>query len=113
MVKPELISMAAVLSLVATSVHGVCPYPEEVKIPDGSSATEDEMLDSQRRVKAYIAALEDYTKCLDREAAALGDDETPEQKAIHAQRHNAAVAAMEQAADQFNAQIRAYKSANE
>ncbi|RMF97873.1 MAG: hypothetical protein D6727_04500 [Gammaproteobacteria bacterium] len=92
---------------------GACPYPEDVDIPDGSAATEQEMLAAQKQVKAYIADMEAYLKCLDEEEAALGEEVTPEQRALHVSRHNAAVDAMEQVAAQFNEQIRAYKSVND
>ena len=103
-------------AIVAAFGHGVvaaaCPYPAAVDVPNGSSASEDEMLSGQKRVKAYMAEMEDYLKCLDDEAVALGDAVTDEQRQLHVDRHNAAVEAMEQVANAFNEQIRAYKAVN-
>lgn len=113
MMRSIALTMAVAAAVAAPRLEAACAYPEEIAIPDGAQASEAEMLEAQQRVKTYIAALEDYTRCLDREAAALGDAETPEQKAMHLKRHNAAVAAMQQAADSFNAQISAFKSARD
>ena len=103
-------------AIVAAFGHGVvaaaCPYPDDVEVPDGSSATEQDMLSGQKRVKAYMAEMEDYLKCLDDESMALGDAVTDEQRQLHVDRHNAAVEAMESVANAFNEQIRAYKAVN-
>lgn len=97
-------------ALFAAKTMAACPYPDDVAIPDGSTASEAEMLDGQKNVKAYIADMEDYLECLDEEAAALGDNATEDQDAMHVKRHNAAVEAMEKVAASFNEQIRSYKS---
>lgn len=94
----------------ATSGMAACPYPDDVSIPDGSTASEAEMLDGQKMVKAYMAQMEEYLECLDEEAGSLGEEESEDQKAMHVKRHNAAVEAMEKVAASFNEQIRSYKA---
>ena len=50
--------------------------------------------------------------CLDAEQAALPvEEQTPETKAMHVKRYNAAVDAEESIAARFNDQIKAYKAA--
>ena len=110
MTRLRTIFTAAGAVLITTPGMAACPYPDDVRIPDGSTATEAEMLDGQKLVKAYIADMEEYLECLDQEASALGDSETEDQKAMHVKRHNAAVAAMEKVAASFNEQIRSYKA---
>jgi hypothetical protein len=103
-------SIAAAAALLAMPGMAACPYPDDVSIPDGSTASEAEMLDGQKMVKAYMAEMEDYLECLDEESAALGENETEDQQAMHVKRHNAAVDAMEKVAASFNEQIRSYKA---
>lgn len=102
--------VAATAVLIATPGLGACPYPDDINIPDGSTASESEMLDGQKMVKSYIADMEEYLECLDEESTALGDSESEDQKAMHVKRHNAAVEAMEKVAASFNEQIRSYKA---
>jgi len=96
--------------ILATPAMAACPYPEDIKVPDGSKASEAEMLDGQKLVKAYMANMEAYLECLDTESTARVEEETDDQKAMHVKRHNAAVDAMEQVAASFNEQIRSYKA---
>ena len=102
--------MTATAVMFATPGMAACPYPDDVSIPDGSTASEAEMLDGQKLVKAYMAEMDEYLTCLDEESTALGDDQTDDQRAMHVKRHNAAVDAMEKVAASFNEQIRSYKA---
>lgn len=106
-----LLPLAAALSLLGSMAHAACEYPDAVAIPDGATASEQEMLDAQGNVKAYMEKMQAYLACMDQEAEDLGDTETDEQKALHAKRHNAAVTAMEEVAAAFNEQVRQYKEA--
>ena len=108
----ELMLTAAIAALGTSVATAACPYPEEISVPDGSSATTEEMLDGQKQVKAYMAEMEQYINCLDGEAKAMGDAVTDEERALHVSRHNAAVDAMEKVATSFNEQIREYKAVN-
>ena len=102
--------MTAAAVVFTTPGMAACPYPDDVSIPDGSTATESEMLDGQKLVKAYMAQMEEYLECLDDESNSLGDTESDDQKAMHVKRHNAAIDAMEKVAASFNEQIRSYKA---
>ena len=113
MIKLSKFMSAVAAVLFASASFAACPYPDEIAIPDGSSSSEAEMVAGQKVVKGYMADMEAYLDCLDKEAKALGKAETPEQKALHTQRHNAAVEAMEQVAASFNEQIRAFKERDE
>ena len=89
-----------------------CEYPSDVKIPDGKTATQEEIAAANAVVKKYLADMEAYTSCLDAEVAALPvEQQTPEAKALHVKRYNAAVDAMEATANAFNEQLRAFKGA--
>jgi len=102
--------------LVAQSVLA-CDYPSRVLIPNGSTATKDDMLNGQRNVKTYVAAMEVYLECIvDDEKMAVGslDDLEPEEEQqredLMNKKYNAAVDEMERVAAQFNAEVQAYKA---
>jgi hypothetical protein len=96
----------------APLANAACNYPAELHIPDGATATQEEITAASTGVKKYLADLEAYTACIDAEAAALPvEQQTEEAKALHVKRYNAAVDAMEASAAAFNAQLRAFKAA--
>lgn len=93
-----------------------CDYPARTDVPNGSSATKEEMIQGQRDVKSYMAAMEEYLACIEsaeQETVAGGDDLDEEQKqqriAMFNKKYNAAVEEMNLIAETFNAQVRAYK----
>ena len=104
------------------SLAGECTKPEAPTMPDGASASMEDMLNGQKSVKTFQTTNMDYMKCLEQEftaaeAAGLqGSDEEKEaakstyDKAIAA--YNAAVSQEEEVAGQFNTEIREYKAAN-
>jgi hypothetical protein len=115
----------ALLSLAAAGSHAAdCESPEMPNLPDGGSATMDDMLAGQKAVKKFQTSNIEYMKCLEEnftaaKAAALDEDASAEERAAAAERHsagveayNAAVSAEESVAGQFNTEIREYKAAN-
>lgn len=86
-------------------------------MPDGLTATQEEMVEGMNAVKEYNAQVTAYLECLEKETneriAAAGPDAPPEQieqiKAIHTKRHNAAVEELEAHAARFNEQVKAFK----
>lgn len=96
----------------ASTAYADCPYPERVATPDGATATTEQLVDAQSLIKKYMAEMEAYLECLDREEAELGREPTADETQLHNQRHNAAVDEMEQVAADFNEQVRAYKQQN-
>lgn len=111
--------LAVVLGLAgfAAAAQAECVYPEQnVEMPDGTTATQQEMVDAQKAVKAYIADMEAYLACLKEEhvaaAAEAGDvDEgvAAKRDAMFTKRHDAAVDQMHLIGARFNEQVRAYK----
>lgn len=89
-----------------------CDYPPLISIPPGADATMEELLTAQADVRTYMEAMEVYLTCVNDELAAAGDDAPAEYKAIMFSRHNAAVTEMEAVAEDFNAEVQAYKEAN-
>jgi hypothetical protein len=114
-----------VLSLSALSIasaYADCPYPHAPgSIPDGRTATRDQMIAAQKTVKQYTADMDDYLKCMD-SATPKDSDITPDMSAAQKQaitkqiqmgveKHNAAVTDEEAMAARFNEQLKAYKAA--
>jgi hypothetical protein len=97
-----------------------CDYPERVKdIPDGGTATRDQMVAGKKAVQSYIAEMESYLSCIEaREAEAqiaMGevDDDTKRQRsAMFDKKYNAAVQEMNLVAEEFNIQLRAWNANN-
>lgn len=113
------IAMAALI-LLTTRVALACDYPSRAQVPNGATADEEEMLVGQRSVKAYMAAMDEYLACLEREekvaVAALGDpseDELTSREAAVTKKHNAAVEEMELTAARYNEAVRSYKEQSE
>ena len=111
--------LTAVLGLagLAVTAQAECVYPDQgFEMPNGTTATKDEMIDTQKAVKAYIADMEAYLTCIKEEHAAkvaeTGEDD-PEavarQEAMFTKRHDAAVDQMHLVGARFNEQVRAYK----
>jgi hypothetical protein len=114
-----LLLLAAASVLASGPIAAACSYPKAPeKLPDGSTATREEMIGGQQAVKQYDRDINAYLACLKLESeAALAKDAdklTPEQKAelqqLGIQKHNAAVAELEAIAARFNEQIKIFKA---
>lgn len=114
-----LLATAAVALLAAGTTHADCLYPAAPdKLPDGATATLDEMLAGQKTVNVYNKAVNDYVACIDKQLdediAKQGDKLKPQQKTemqkVEAQKHNAAIDQLQSIADRFNEQVKVYKA---
>ncbi len=97
---------------------GNCNYPTKPEIVNGNSATEAEMIASQKEMKDYLALSNEFLTCLDKEEGlVVKPDATKDQKkgfkALVDSAHNAAVDDMNAIAELFNAALRAYKGKNQ
>jgi hypothetical protein len=98
-----------------SSLALACDYPDRPSMPDGSTASKEELLTAKADVQAYVSAVDEYLTCIETEEnetiAAL---DNPSQEEL--QRRNEMInkkfdAANEEKAmlgEQFNQQIRAY-----
>jgi hypothetical protein len=110
----------ATLFLTAASAALACEYPQSAEVPDGSTATKDEMLAGQTAVKDYMTAMETYLACIEKaekDTVASMPDITDEERASRdaalTKKYNAAVQEMELVAAKFNEEVRAYKENSE
>lgn len=86
-----------------------CPPPAKPDIPNGRTASEEEMLAAQRSIKEYQTALGGYRSCLAGLEQSWGESATEEQKAVVVLLHNRAVDEEAGVADLFNQSVRAFK----
>jgi hypothetical protein len=112
-------TMACLAALAAAPAFADCPYPPApAKLPDGATATLEDMLAGQKTVKEYEKAINDYNACIDKglddAIKQAGDKLKPEQKQdmqrVEAQKHNAAVDQLQAVADRFNEQVKVFKA---
>ena len=113
------VSSGLLALLVGVAANADCTYPKApTGLPDGSTATQDEMVNGMKLIKEYNNAVTTYLSCLDTEMSArieaAGPDAPADQveqiKAIHTKRHNAAVEELESNAQRFNEQVKVYKA---
>ena len=116
-----LFAITAAVTL-AGPVYADCSYPPPpAKLPDGNTATMEEMLAAKKAVTQYNNDINAYVACIKLEhetaVSTAGDKITPEQKAqmdkIETQKNNAAVDQLQSVAERFNEQVRIYKQKND
>jgi hypothetical protein len=104
---------------VSTAAYADCAYPRApTKLPDGNTASRDEMLAGKKTVEAYNADMTTYLNCIktehDTAVAKLPTTATEDQKkqmaAMYTQKNDAAVDELSGVAARFNEQIRAFKA---
>lgn len=92
-----------------------CDYPDRPQIPDGATASKDDLLAAKGSVQSYMEAVDEYLTCVEaEEQAAAAELESPSSEEL--QRRDAMLtkkfdAANEEKAlvgEQFNQQIRAF-----
>ena len=117
-----LTSLVAVplLLVLGTAAEAACVYPQAPQnIPNGQSATKDEMLAAQGTIKEYSTAVQEtYLPCLEGEmntAIAALDPADPDftkkkasAEAIHAKKHNAALDELQAVADRWKTERAAF-----
>jgi len=104
----------------AASIADECTAPTLPTLPDGATASLEQMLAGQKAVKDYQAANTEYRTCLEpqvsaAEVAAAGDSPGPELQETLKQlndEYNASVSKEEELAIMFNTELHKYKEAN-
>jgi hypothetical protein len=117
-VSASLLALAVLTA--APAAYATCTYPHAPsQIPDGNTATLDEMLAAKKAVQQYVSEMDAYIKCVDDEnppappTAKLTDEQKKQQDAnerVRLQKHNAAVTDEETVSGRFNEQIRIFKA---
>ena len=90
-----------------------CLYPKlSVDIPNGSTATMEDMVAAQADFKAYNANMDAYLDCLDNELSKISQDLEgyADIKAHSDAKYNAAIDQLTEAAEEWNQAVRGYKA---
>jgi hypothetical protein len=121
------LAIAAVAVFSAGAAYADCSYPPPPDhLPDGNTATLQEMVEAQKAVKEYDKAINAYVACIQLERndavgkiAKPGETPTADQKKameemerVEIQKHNAAIDQLQSVADRFNEQVKVYKAKN-
>jgi hypothetical protein len=111
-----LLFIAASLS---TAAYADCTYPRPpAKLPDGNTATRDEMIAANKVVKQYNTDMTGYLDCLKAEydgntaklPANASEDQKKQLAATYALKNDAAVEEVTGVATRFNEQLRVFKA---
>jgi hypothetical protein len=81
-------------------------------VPDGATATEQQMLAARAEISAYMNAMETYLVCLDDELAAKADSATPQYKELMEKRILSGDNERLSVAESFNKALAAFRQAN-
>jgi hypothetical protein len=110
------------VALLSSPAWADCTYPKKPgRIPDGNSATRDEMVAAQKVVKQYQTDMTSYLDCikaehqaaLDKDAATLTDKQKETMTARYTQKNDAAVDEAHEVAGRFNEQLRVFRAKGE
>ena len=112
----KLLSSSALVFLAPLAL--ACDYPAPPKdLPDGATSEKAEMLAGVKLISAYQQNMSDYLSCIEADEVlatqALSDDDEDgkkQRKTMFDKKYNAAVDEQTRTVEQFNAEIRAYKS---
>ena len=86
-----------------------CNYPKPPSIPNGKNSTEEELLATQKEMKAYLAKGDEFLACLDGVQEGWSDEEKQQKVNFAVMYHNRMVDDMNEVADLFNTSVRAFK----
>ena len=116
MTKSIKISIGSLLFL-ASSLALACDYPARPSMPDGASASKDELLAAKADVQEFIANVDAYLKCIETaEADAIAAMDNPSEEEVMRRedmlnkKFDAANEEKVLVGEQFNQQIRAYNA---
>lgn len=104
--------LVAAAFLNASAAFAACEIPSLVaSIPDGTTATEEELLAAQVEVQAYIQAMDRYIACQNEEMEGSRDSAMADYLFLMSTRIESARQEVDRIATAFNDQVNAFRSA--
>ncbi len=103
--------------LLAYPAAFACDYPARPSIPDGSSASRDELMLAKEDVNTYIAGVDAYLTCIEAENSSAMDslaadpEEIARRDDMLSKKFDAANDEKALVGEEFNLQVRAYNAA--
>ena len=117
MMRKTIASAALLACLTAASAQATCIYPRAPEhVPDGKTASEEEMVAAHQAVSQFNEDVTAYNACLDMEMMSYEQSGQFDQarllelRAMQAKKNNAAVDEVQALADRFNEQLRIFKA---
>jgi hypothetical protein len=119
LIKFAVMSIAFILPAVTLA----CEYPERPDLPDGGTAAKDDMIAAQKAVKEFLANVDSYLMCIEKEEKAavdamdLDSENEEDQETLKrrdellTKRFDAANEEKFMLGEQWNQQVRAYNAA--
>ena len=111
------LTLALIALAAAGSANAACIYPRAPdRLPDGATATYEEMVAGQKAVQQFNEDINAYNACLDLEmvnlekSGSFDENRLTELRAMQAKKNNAAVDEVQAVADRFNEQLRIFKA---
>jgi hypothetical protein len=108
-------TVSILMAIAASPVFADCTPPSDsVAIPSGATATKEEMIAAQSAVRAFDEAVKAYSDCLkqDTDAKVTAGGDKAKLGAAYIKANNEEVAKLQEVADKFNVELRAYKAKN-
>ena len=110
--KTTIAGIAIASALAAGTASAACEMPSLVAaIPDGATATEQQLLAAQTSVRDYVAAMDRYIACQNQELAAQGTNATAHFLYLMSTRIESARKEVDAVATRFNDQVSAFRTA--
>jgi hypothetical protein len=115
------VSLAGIVFAAAGAAHAACSYPRSPQsLPDGNTASKEDMVAAQKAVKQYDADINAYIACLKleheqsvaRDGASLTEEQKKDLERRQVQKHNAAIDELEAVAARFNEQVKVFNAKN-
>ena len=118
------LAVATALLVAGVAAHAACVYPQAPQdIPNGATATKDQMLAAQAKIKEYSKSVQEvYLPCLESERKAAeaaldpSDPELAQKKlalqSLEAKKHNAALDELTAVAGRWSEEIKAFNDAS-
>lgn len=111
-------TIVSVVLILSAPLVFACDYPSAPKnLPNGATASKDEMLAGVKLIAEYQESMATYLSCIEAEevvsmqSLADDDDESKQQrKEMFDKKYNAAVDEQTRTVERFNVEIRAYKA---
>jgi hypothetical protein len=106
-------------SLASAQAFADCSYPPPpIKVPDGNTATRDDMMQAMKDMKTYDSQVKAYTDCLKLEhdtALAKADPKMSKQQKdeierVYDKKNDAAIDAEHSVIDRFNEQVKVFNA---
>lgn len=99
------------LALAAAPVWADCPRPPAgPQMPQGATASDEEMKEGREALQKYVKLLETYQACMEAQVKAAPKDTKPEVLQRWQALANSAIDAAHEIADVYSIQLRAYKA---